>query len=338
MAQQTEAERLGTAWRALSGEEAGEGWRTIAIKLNSPCRLLAGRHFPGDREAILVGFSCIRMPLSHLPRGHGFEVSRVSNDLLGGKRSWLALARRDGGDLDLFVRMAGDVVGLLESCASEGEERLYRFFLARIHAWQQFMERGRSGILSNEAEVGLVGEIVVLMDLLKLGMPSRTALDAWQGPLDGIQDFMIGAGAIEVKTTLSPKGFPATVNSLDQFDETLRHPLFVAGVRLGLGSTGRTLPEMVTEICSLLLEDATDLATFEVRLGHAGYLQAMADRYIRRFVHADTLILPVGGEFPRLTRLNTGPGIRAARYEVDLDTVSGTDVGIIHALENLGGL
>jgi len=339
MVPQIEVERFRKAWRALVGGHAGEGWQTITIELDAPCRFLAGRHFPGDMEAILVGFRDIKIPSqSDLPRGQGFEVSRLAKDPLGGSHSWLALTRRDGGNLDLFAWMVEDVVGLLEGSASEGEERLFRLFLARIHAWQQFMERGRSGALSQEAEVGLAGEILILWDLLKLGMPLVTALDAWQGPLDAIQDFMIGTGAIEVKTTISPRIFLATVSSLEQLDETLRQPLFVAGVRLVLGPTGRTLPEMIAEVCGLLQDDAAALATFEMRLAQAGYLQIMADRYVRRFVHSGTAILPVGVEFPKLTRFNVGCGIRAARYEVDLDTVSDTDVGMVHALEKLGGV
>ena len=60
-------------------------------------------------------------------------------------------------------------------------------------------------------------------------------LDAWQGPLNGLQDFFIGTGAIEVKATIAPQGFPAKISSLDQLDETQRQPLFLAGVRLALG-------------------------------------------------------------------------------------------------------
>ena len=76
--------------------------------------------------------------------------------------------------------------------------------------------------LSQEAEVGLFGEMVVLKALLEAGVPVEVVLNAWQGPLDGLHDFLIGSGAIEVKTTLSTNGFPATVNSLEQLDESLQ--------------------------------------------------------------------------------------------------------------------
>jgi len=339
MAPQTDAESLSQAWRALSRDGGGEGWRTIPIRLDAPCRLLAGRHSPGDEEAIIIGFRKVGLPPdTHLPQGCGFGVAKPSGESLGVSHAWLALFRKAGGGIDLFSMMAGDVVRLLERCADAGEERLYLLFLSRIRAWQDFMERGGDSVLSQEAEAGLFGEMVVLKSLFEEGVPAITALDAWRGPLDGLQDFLIGSGAIEVKTTLSAKGFPATVNSLEQLDETLRRPLYVAGVRLTLGGAGATLSEFADEICELLKGQPSALGLFESRLVRAGYLRGLAHKYVRRFTHSGTAVLPVDGDFPRLTRMNVGLGVRKARYEIDLDLSGVTDVGLVHALERLGEL
>jgi hypothetical protein len=337
MAPLNDAESLRQAWRALAGNGGREGWRTIPIELSAPCRLLAGRHCPGNEEAILVGFRGVKLPPdAHLPQGHGFSVAKPVGDTLGKLHAWVALSRNPAGSLDLFAMMAADVVRLLDGCGNVGGERLFPLFLSRIRAWQDFMERGRDGVLSQEAEVGLVGEMIVLKALLVAGVSARVALNAWQGPLDGLQDFLIGSGAIEVKTTLSANGFPATVNSLEQLDEALKQPLFVAAVRLTLGDGGRTLPEFASEVGNLLRSEPVACGTFESRLVQAGYLQALADRYVRRFSHFGTAILPVEGDFPRLTRLNVGSAIRRARYEIDLDLAGANDVGLVNALEQLG--
>jgi len=337
MAPPSDAESLHQAWRALAGSGEGDGWRTIPIQVDASCRLLAGRHWPGNEEAIIFGFRGIRqLPASYLPQGHGFTVTRLSGEALGSTHFWLALCRKSAGSLDLFAMMACDVVRLLEESGDVRDEGLFQVFLSRIRAWQDFMERGRDGILGQEAEVGLFGELIVLQALLDAGMPATAALDAWQGPLDSLQDFIVGPGAIEVKTTLSTNGFPAMVSSLEQFDETLRNPLYVAGVRLTLGS-GQTLPEFANELRGDLRTDPAALATFEIRLLQAGYIQAVADRYVRRFTHSATIVMPVEERFPRLTRRNVGAGIRLARYEVDLELAGAEDVGLVVAIEKLGG-
>jgi hypothetical protein len=335
----SEADRLRAAWRALAGDGEEEGWRTIAIDLNAPCLLLAGRHFPGDEESVLVGFRSVHMPPDgHLPQGQGFRVTYLGRGALGGTHAWLSLSRQANGSLDLFAMMAGDIVRMLESCSASGEERLFQLFLGRIRAWQDFMERGRDGVLGPEAEVGLYGELVVLKGLLEAGVTAAVALETWQGPLDGLQDFMIGTGALEVKTTVAANGFPATIGSLEQLDVSPRQPLFLAGVRLSLGGSGKTLPEFTEELRGLLSDDPAALGVFESRLVQAGFLAALADRYTRRFAHARTTVLPVNERFPKLTRCNVSLAIREARYELDLDLVGVEDVGLGRALERLGGI
>ena len=57
------AEEIASAWKALAGNSRGdESWMTIPVSLKSSCKLLAGRHHPGNEEAVLVGFSSFQMP------------------------------------------------------------------------------------------------------------------------------------------------------------------------------------------------------------------------------------------------------------------------------------
>lgn len=337
MALQSKKEELLAAWRALAGNPGMEGWRTIAVAHGGPCRLLAGRHFPGNEEALLVEFASVRVPpVDQLPQGRGFLVTRADLGEDGTDRIWIALSRQSVGSLDLFSMMVDDVVSTLEGLRSAGDERLFHIFLARIRAWQDFMHRGGDCVLGPEAEVGLFGELELLRDLVLAGLPATVAVEAWQGPLDGVQDFALGTGAIEVKATVSQGGFPATIGSLDQLDDSLTRPLFLAGVRLALSASGRTLPVQVGELRDLLREELTALVVFDSRLLHAGFLDAAAERYTRCFLRTGGKVLQVSDGFPRLTRANVAIEIRRARYEIDLDLVTTGDVGIELALRQLG--
>jgi Putative PD-(D/E)XK family member, (DUF4420) len=165
----TDPEGLQTAWRALVSDGEGEGWRTIPIQQTGLCHLMAGRHFPGGEEALLVGFRGVKLPIdSHLPQGEGFTVVNLKSDPTGGGRSWVALSRRVGGSRDFFTLMAVDVINLLENFEAASEDRLFHICLSRIRAWQDFMERHRDEVLSDEAELGLIGEILVLGEMIKL--------------------------------------------------------------------------------------------------------------------------------------------------------------------------
>ncbi len=339
MALQSRKEDLLAAWRALAGSTGEEGWRTIPVTQGGPCRLLAGRHFPGNEEALLVGFASVRVPpVDQLPQGQGFFVSSATPGGDGASGVWIALRRQSAGSLDLFAMMADDVVSTLAGFHGADGEKLFRIFLARIKAWQDFMRRGGDCVLSPESEVGLFGELDILRDIISAGMAATAAVEAWQGPLDGVQDFMMGTGAIEVKSTVSPGSFPATVGSLEQLDDSLTRPLFLAGVRLAMTASGRTLPEQVAELRDLIREEVTARGLLDSRLLHAGFLDAAAERYTRRFSRAGGKVMQVSDSFPRLTRANVAIEIRRVRYELDLDLVSTGDVGIKQALRELGGI
>lgn len=306
------------AWRALESLVEPEGWRSIPISFNGNCNLQAGRHYPANLEALLIGFRSIALPaVSALPQAKGFGVERIS---IGNSDRWLALARHPEASQELFTRMVVDIVDLITRNTEKGELELYQLFIGRLHTWQEFMQKNHE-TLGFSAELGLVGELRFLDILLNSGLPLHTVVDAWRGPVHGLQDFELGTGAVEVKSTLASNGFPARIMSLEQLDDSVRHPLFVCGCRFVTGIHGQTLPQRVNALRQRLSPDAHALSRFNTVLLFAGYLDVHTEHYVRQFVETDERFLLVDDTFPRLVPGNVPAGIRQVRYEVDLDSL-----------------
>jgi hypothetical protein len=334
MAQPTDSDELTVGWRALSGSATTDGWRAIRTTAAGPCSVFAARRFPGNEEAVIIGFPNVRIPAANqLPQSRGFAVYEADFQVEGPDRSWVALARQPAGSLDFFAMMARDVLAVISSNAEVAEDRLFSVFLRRVTAWQDFMQRARDGVLSAEAEIGLFGELLILSEILKSETPPLAVLNGWEGPIDGLQDFVFGAGAIEVKSTIASEGFPAKIGSLEQLDNSAKQPLFLAGVRLAVGPIGQSLPQQIAVIREQLEGSAREL--FDSRLVHAGYLDALEAEYSRMLVHVETKLRLVDEDFPRLTPALVGPAIRSARYELDLDLVNGSVVKLSDALSEL---
>jgi len=330
------SEEFELAWRSLSSVDDLSGWRTIAITASRSCLLAAGRRFPGKEEALLVGFPDVSLPIAEkLPDGGGFSVERV--DHFDDGAMWLALSRKTEGNRELFVTMVCDVAGALdEDEASSGPLRV-RNFLGRVHAWQEFMRKERQ-FLGPEAEIGLVGELTVLKALLECGLPSASCIEAWLGPLDAAQDFELGMGALEVKTTLATVGFPARIGSLEQLDDSVRQPLFLVGVRLRQSETGMTLPAMVNALRLAVHENAEAERRLSERLVAAGFFDVHADRYSRQFSFLGMRIMRVDEGFPRMTLGTVPAGIFRASYDIDLDKIEAQSVPLSEALASMGVL
>jgi hypothetical protein len=324
------------AWASLSGSATELGWRTIPITPAGRCSLSAGRRFPGNHEALLVGFASASIPTAEkLPEGQGFSVERVN--LPDDVRTWFALTRKENGSIELFMAMVCDAVEILNAESSSDDPRLLRVFLGRVRAWQEFMRKGAQA-LSPEAEIGLIGELKLLSLVIESGMPSALALEAWVGPLDGIQDFEIGTGAIEVKATLSVVGFPARIGSLEQLDDSVRQPLFLAGIRLLQISSGKNLTDFVSDLRQSIAGNAEAERLFSERLIAVGFFAAHADRYPRRFEVSSARVVEVTEGFPKLTIGRVPLGISKAMYEIDFDRVPGVNIGTGEALKKLGVL
>jgi len=326
------------AWSSLSGNDAEPGWQAIALPAAGLLEIRAGRRSPDNAEAVLVGFPSARLAAADkLPEGQGFAVERADPE--GNGRLWLALTRKSAGSAVLFAAMACDVVGALDEAAAAGadEPKLVRVFVGRVGAWQEFMRKGTQA-LSPDAKIGLIGELTLLRAIIDAGLPSALAIESWVGPLDGIQDFELGTGALEVKATLSAAGFPAKIGSLEQLDDSTRQPLFVAGAKLRQTAAGQNLPEIVDAMRASIKGDAESERLLAERLLAAGYIDSHADCYPRRFEQAGTRVVEVADDFPRLTSGKVPAGIMRAMYEIDLDKAPGENVGAEGALKKLGAI
>lgn len=329
------SEEIALAWSSLSGASTHVGWRAISIVSPVGCELKAGRRSPANEEAILAGFAAPISPATEkLPDGQGFTVERVD---LGDGKSWLALTRKSSGSAELFLTMACDVIGAVESDGNADPKRLARVFLGRVRAWQEFMRKGAQ-VLSPEEEIGLVGELAVLRALIDTGVPMDLAVGSWVGPNDANQDFELGTGAIEVKSTISPLSFPARISSLAQLDDAALQPLFVMCVRLTQSAAGQSLPEVIASMTQAVSANQDTSRLFKDKVFAAGYYIAHEDSYPRKFTISSPGVVEVKAGFPRLTFGTVPLGITEAKYSINLEAALRQAIGIDLALKKLGAL
>lgn len=324
------------AWKALSGSCEDEGWRSIPVSKMENCTILAARKFPGNEEAILLGFSTTKIqPSSLLPQSKGFKIEQPAfKKDLDTERQWLALVRQPQGNLGLFSQMAADIINTISSDPSQSSDKLYQYFILRVKAWQEFMKRSQA-ILSPAEELGLMGELEVIKLLLKEDLPASLVIESWVGPIDGIQDFYIGSGALEVKSTLSKEGFSAQILSLNQLDDSVVSPIYLCGAFFSLDPNGQSLPEIVEFIRDLLSIDPTTQELFNNILLRAGYFDSHAKEYSRSFVCETIQIWWVNESFPRLVPSNVPLNVRQVRYEIDLSGLEGNLVTVQQVLNSV---
>lgn len=323
------------AWSSLSCQVGDSGWQAISLSCAGSLEIQAGLRSPNREEAVLFYFPNTKlMRGSRLPESRGFTVESLGDLDRDGVR--LAITRRPEGNFDLFTTMVCDLVGVMDSAAiNEPEAKLLQVLIRRVLTWQQFMSH-RVGPLSSEDELGLAGELHFLRIFLSLPLPSIDILNSWVGPKDAPQDFLIGIGALEVKATMSSSGFPVKIGNLEQLDDAIATPLYLAAVKFTATDDGETLSEMVASIETYLKDDLDSVNLLHERLMLAGYLESHEHHYVRKFKPKEQVVFSVSERFPRLTLGSVPSGVTRAMYEINLDHAKDFLVEIDVALNKLG--
>jgi len=324
------------AWRALAASTETSGHQVIDILGVHHLRVKAGR-LDGE-EALLFGFGgSPRTTTEVLPLGQGFTLS-LTEELAAPGEVWYTLRRRAAGDIDMFGNMAVDVLNaVLDFQGSDPTARL-RLFLNRVRAWQDFMRKGQHILLSSEEEVGLFGELITMRSLIDAGLTSSATAAAWRGPYDGLHDFVLGAGGLEVKTCARQGRFIARIGDLEQLDDSMVRPLHLVAVRVAQADDGQSLPEKIQEVRDILAGEFEATEAFENGLLRLGYVDALASSYVRRYVSIDIRVYVVDGDFPRLFSANVPSAVTRASYDLDIDTIPTEQIDLIRALENCGAI
>ena len=317
MAGQTDRD-FEVAWKALATVEDDGEWSLIAIRQPRQFSTYAARYRLDNLEALVLGFpASTPIPTALTPEGGGFTV-RVAEIGIEQPQPAIALVRTAAGPLDIFGTMVADLLNVIDAGGGVSPSVLASRLVARIMAWQSFMAPPTGGPLSVEAQTGLFGELLFLRELLVTGVPVPSAIAAWEGPLHGAQDFRLGPGAVEVKSSLASEGFVAKIQSLEQLDDSDRAPVFLLALRLQEDDASPSLPELVRSVRSELSKQGSTHA-FDVRLSAAGYHADHEPIYARRLRPGQRRIFKVGTDFPRLFSGNIASRIRRANYDIEID-------------------
>ncbi|MGZ3147961.1 PD-(D/E)XK motif protein [Lentzea chajnantorensis] len=222
----------------------------------------------------------------------------------------LACARTDLNDV--FTGLCADVLQAVEATPKRPLKALYTV----LDRWRALFQKS-SVELGPEQLAGLFGELLVLRRLLE-SWP--TATDWWLGPGGGRHDVVVGAHAIEVKSSLAQEERRFRVHGAAQLEAPVGGDLHLVWFRLSRAQDqGVGLLELLEQTRRL----ADDESGFFNKLALVGYRPVDADLYRDvRYVTQEERWYEVTESFPRIRPDLVPDSIRDVHYTVDLDTIA----------------
>lgn len=207
------------------------------------------------------------------------------------------------------------------------------------------------GRLTEQEEVGLIGELLVLRHLLSVR--GDAALATWRGFGAEEHDFDLGDDDLEVKTTTSEHR-RHWISTLTQLEPTPARPLWFLSLQVTRASSDSGDAFGLVDLIESIRKNlggtpATATAMFEDAIRTLGWDDELEGLYTRRFrLRSRPAAYPVNEEFPTITaaalqraglRVSAFPRVT---YQVDLTGVTasavppsdisgfceGTDIGV----------
>ncbi len=304
------------AWDILQSEApSGHGIVQRRVAAGSPHSAYATLGWPNQQPGFYLEITPETASGIAEDSARGFVLSKEWNH--GSNRVRLILVASEKRFSELFRILACDVFRhvLQTNSADAGALALSM----RLRRWKKFLQAAGESGLTQEQQVGLFGELVLLRLFIGWNeMAPGYLLDAWRGPLGESKDFLFGPAAIEVKTTVAADTSNIRISSEHQLDGQGLDLLFLAQVALNIiAEGGESLPEMVRSVGGLFGDDLEQ--DFMDRLGDAGYLESDAHmyssrRYKLRFMRAFEVI----DDFPRITANAVPKGASEVNYSIDI--------------------
>ena len=297
-------------WTVLASRPPAAG----VVTAPTGYRVAAGDVLAGidseDRRHLLIPLSAGEAARTDT-KGRAVHLARIAE---GGSHYLTVLCRLP--DLHrVFTQFCRELVESIEDAASPAREAS-----AAFDRWRAlFSEAEQRGQLSDEALIGLMGELVAVERLLVHGAPAD--LRFWVGPSSDLHDLRSATHAIEVKATLVREGRIVAISSIDQLQEPPGSDLMLLHLRFDRDPGGLSLTELVSSI----LAAGAQRLELERRLREVGADPAdLAPYGDRRFRITDVRAYDVSGPaFPRLVRSDFAigdlpPGTLRLSYSIDL--------------------
>lgn len=294
-------------------------WKELASAPEHPASRRVDESHPLDLFAYVgsvrkPGLLLVAKEQPPVPRQ--YNAVAISRSLRPDNRWVLLIQLRRPELLPLFAALCQDLVESSRNLS--GNLSPSEFLIQRLQRWKRLMEADRGNLLSPEEIRGLMGELVLLINVAIPRWGLATSISCWQGPFEAPQDFVFPELNLEVKTVFpgTTKVRVASLEQLETFNARLLLAIMILAPAPEENESCFTLGDLVRTLRTMIRDDEA-LVDFEMRLAAVGYVDR--DEYDQTRMRLQNIrFFEILDGFPRITRNSVLVGIDSVTYTVDL--------------------
>jgi len=258
-------------WLGISASPPGPRLNGRLVAGSRPWEIFRALDHLGRRILFLV-HARVAASGTTLPKIAGVDVeARVRSE---DDKGILSVTLENADDADIFTRFTDDIIETV--AAARDEVTAVQSFVGRTWKWHSFLKGGRKPTLSREVQLGLIGELWTLLNIIAPSRGLNTAVMGWRGSQRAPKDFELSDLCIECKARGAASRNKVRITSEHQLDDVSGHQLillvhtFATADEKDAGALD--LYEIVEQVRSAITSDAPHaLKAFEAALEDAGH-------------------------------------------------------------------
>lgn len=238
---------------------------------------------------------------------------------------------------DIFAELCRDIINA--AGPAESDDVAIRTAVARTWRWYHLLKGESRSVLSEEAQKGLMGELLVI-ELLVRRIDPGTAVEAWTGPLGEPKDFEFAGGvSVESKALHGTEQPLIRVSSEWQLDTPDGGELFLVVSDIARGveadTEANTLHDIVSRVRRMLVDRAPSaIDLFDSKLFMIGYRPE--DDYSEYWwVSRGMTAFAVTEGFPCIAGGQLRDGVVKVLYAIEMAACRPFAIEIEHLLDRL---
>ncbi|WP_246010316.1 PD-(D/E)XK motif protein [Bacillus yapensis] len=234
----------------------------------------------------------------------------------------LILLLKETKDWEIFLILCHDLLNVMK----HHDENIIISVMKRLERWQKLLRKSAFKIMSKEEQMGLFGELKILLDYIIPTYGTSTAINAWVGALGDKQDFLLENLAIEVKSFRMTSGNRVWISSKEQLNSE-KNPLYLFACALIETDKGQNITDLVKSIIAKI-ENEIVLSEFIEKIEEYGYYPEIPKENLSKFILEKITSFQVKEEFPKIALEHISPLIPNIKYNIDLSGCSEFKVNI----------
>lgn len=244
------------------------------------------------------------------------ELSLKGIDLKTSKKdnsSFLTLILKNETNWEIFLQLCEDLMISAKAVKSNRAKNIH----SRLVRWQTFLKNENYNI-SEEIQIGLMGELIFLNEYLSKYVSLEQAINAWVGPEKEKQDFRLKGISIEIKSFVDNKQDQVNISSVEQLNNNDNN-LYLCTMGFKSSDSGETLEDYCKKIQKRIYEECPSiLSVFEDLLMSYGYYLHCKYDNLKQLSQYKNSCYIVNNKFPKIPITIKNPAILNINYKLDL--------------------